>query len=220
MVPSNSGSRSPWLGWLTAVVFACAAAVLARLCFDLGRMHLVIALCVGAFYLGFLVLVGTNVTSLLRGRDVGAEATRFLHWSLALAVPIAFLAASMDCMGLGFVGCTTACDALMHFIAPATAACTLLYAATGARGWILAATALALSFFYPNCVCRNPVNLWWIRSLGRSPACYASGVAVFLVAGTTLVTRRRVRLAALLAWGVVATTLAFWVGHHYFDYPW
>ena len=82
------------------------------------------------------------------------------------------------------------------------------------------AVGVALGFFVPNCTCRNPVNAWWIASLGRSPACYVSGVGVFLIASTALVTRRRVVSAALLAWGVVAATLAFWVGHHYFNVPW
>jgi hypothetical protein len=208
------------LGCLAGVVFACAAVVLARLTFDLGRLHVAIALCVGAFYLGFLWVVGANVASMLRGEEAGAEPSKALRWSLALTVPIAFLAAAMDCMGLSFVGCTSACGVLMHFAAPATAACTLLFVATGARGWVLAASLLALGFFVPNCTCRNPVNRWWMDLLGRSPACYASGVAVFLIASTALVTRRRIVPAALLAWGVVATTLAFWIGHHYFHVPW
>jgi hypothetical protein len=211
---------TPVLGWLAGVALACAAIVLGRLVFDLGRLHVAIALCVGAFYLGFLWIVGANVADLLRGREASVEPGKALRWSLALAVPIAFLAAAMDCMGLTFVGCTAACGLLMHLVAPATAAGTLLFAATGARGWILAANLLALGFFVPNCTCRNPVNRWWMDLLGRSPACYASGVAVFLIASTALVSRRRVVPAALLAWGVVATTLAFWVGHHYFGVPW
>lgn len=210
----------PALGWLTGAVFVLAALVLGRLVLDLGRLHLAIALCVGLFYLGFLLVVGANVVSMLRREEPGAEPATALRWSLALAVPIAFLAASMDCMGLSFVGCTPACGLLMHAVAPATAACTLLFAASEARGWILAASLLALGFFVPNCTCRNPVNAWWIAMLGRSPACYASGVAVFLIAGTALVTRRRLLPAALLAWGVVAATLAFWIGHHYFHVPW
>jgi hypothetical protein len=212
--------RSSALGWLTGVVFACAALVLARLTFDLGRLHLAIALCVGLFYLGFLWVVGANVASLLRAQEAGAEPSNALRWSLALTVPLAFLAAAMDCMGLSFAGCTSACGLLMHFGAPATAAGTLLFAATGARGWILASNLLALGFFVPNCTCRNPVNRWWMDLFGRSPACYASGVAVFLIASTALATRRRLVPAALLAWGVVASTFAFWIGHHYFDWPW
>jgi hypothetical protein len=42
---------TPVLGWLAGVALACAAIVLGRLVFDLGRLHVAIALCVGAFYL-------------------------------------------------------------------------------------------------------------------------------------------------------------------------
>jgi hypothetical protein len=206
--------------WLTTLVFACATVVLGRLTFDLGRLHIALALSVGGFYLGFLWIVGTNVSALLRGGVAVEQPTRLLRWSLALAVPVAFLAAAMDCMGLSFSGCTPVCEFLMQAVAPATAACTLLFAATGARGWILAANLLALGFFVPNCTCSNPVNRWWIASLDRSPACYVSGVGVFLIASTALVARRRFVPAALLAWGVVTATLAFWIGHHYFHVPW
>jgi hypothetical protein len=169
---------------------------------------------------GFLWIVGANAVALLRGEESAATLPRSRLWLLALAVPVAFLAAAMDCMGLSFVGCTSACGFLMHYAAPATALCTLLFAATGARGWLFAANLLALAFFVPNCTCSNPVNRGWIESLGRSPACFASAVGVFLLASTTLVTGRKTLLATLLAWGVVATTLAFFVGHHYFHFPW
>jgi hypothetical protein len=89
-----------------------------------------------------------------------------------------------------------------------------------ARAWILAASAVSLALLYPNCICRNPANAWWIDQLGRSPACYASAFSVFLIASTALLTGRLAVPALLLAWGVVATTVAFWIGHHDFHVPW
>jgi len=211
---------SPALAWLTGLVFAIAAVVIGKLALDLGRLNAVIGICVWGFYLGFLCVVGANVAALVCRTEPCAEVARPARWALAAAVPISFLAAAMDCMGLEFVGCTSACGFLMHWAAPATALCTLLLAASGTRGWMLASNLLALAFFVPNCTCSNPVNRGWIELLGRSPACYASGVGVFLLASTTLVTGRRVLPALLLAWGVVVTTLAFWIGHHYFHVPW
>lgn len=207
-------------GWISGLGFALAATLLGRLTFDLGRLHVAIAVCVGGFYLGFLVVVGSNVLGLARETPPGPRLPSGRRWALVLAVPVALLASVLDCMGLEFDSCTTACGFLMHFAAPAVAVLFVLHAVTGARGWVLGATAVALGLMVPNCVCRNPVNRGWIDLLGRSPACFASSVAVVLLAGTTLVARRRVRLALALAWGVVAAELAFWIGHHYFHVPW
>ena len=208
------------LGGISGLGFGVAIVLLGRLTLDLGRLHAAIAICIGGFYLGFLLVVGSNVLELVRGEAPGPELRRGSRWSLAIAVPIALLGSVLDCMGLGFEGCTPTCAFLMHVVAPIVAAAFLLHAATGARVWVLLAVLAALALMVPNCVCRNPVNRGWIELLGQSPACYASSVAVILLAGTTLAARRRVRLALALAWGVVTAELAFWIGHHYFHVPW
>lgn len=208
------------LAWLSCAGFVLAAILLGRLTFDLSRLHVVLAVCVVSFYVGFLAVVGSNVVHLLRGASPGTEHTNAARWVFVLAIPVALLASVLDCMGLDFVGCTQACGLLMKMVAPGVSLLAVLYAITRARAWILGAAVLAFGLLYPNCVCRNPVNIWWIDLLGRSPACFASSFGVFLLASTALATGRLVAPSLLLIWGIVAAQLAFWIGHHYFHVPW
>ena len=207
-------------GWLALVELVLGAALLGRLVFDLGRLHVAIAVCVGAFYAGFLVVGATNVRVLVRGEPTERALGRSARLGLAIAVPIALLASTLDCMGLEFDGCTPMCGLLTRGVAPAVAVLVVIHALTAGPTWLLAAAACALALLVPNCVCRNPVNRWWIGILGRSPACYASAFAVILLATAALGGGRLVRPALLCVWGVVAAQLAFWIGHHYFHVPW
>ena len=210
----------PAFGWLALAELAVGAVLLGRLVFDLGRLNPAIAISVGVFYAGFLVVTSANVLALLRRSETGAPLGRPARMALALAVPVSLLGSTLDCMGLDFDGCTPACGFLTHAVAPAIAVLVVVFAWTEARAFALLAALGALALVYPNCQCRNPVNRFWIGLLGRSPACYASAFAVFLVATTALLGRRLSRPAVLLAWGVVLAQLAFWIGHHYFHVPW
>jgi hypothetical protein len=207
-------------GGLALVELVLGAALLGRLVYDLGKLHAAIAVCVGGFYLGFLVVGTANVLALLRGSEVPPIPGRSARYALALAVPVSLLGSTLDCMGLDFGGCTEVCGFLTGVVAPVVALLAILHGVTGARPFAFLAALCALGLLYPNCVCRNPVNRWWISLLGQSPACYASAFAVILLASTALVGRQLVRPALFLAWGVVAAQLAFWIGHHYFHVPW
>ncbi len=207
-------------GWFSAAGLLLAAIILGRLVFDLYRVHAAIGVCVFAFFVGFLTVVTPNVVRLVRGTPAGDPMSIVPRLALALAVPVALLASVLDCMGLDFIGCTPTCEALMRGVAPAVSLLILLYAVTGWNAWIACAGLLALTLLIPNCVCRNPVNRGWIALLGQSPACYATGFAVFLLASTALVTRRSVGVSLVLAWGIVGAGLLFWYGHHYHHIPW
>jgi hypothetical protein len=207
-------------GWFALVGLALASVVLGRLVYDFFRVHAAIGVAVALFFAGFLAVVGPNVMSLVRGAPPADPVRAWQRIALALAVPVALLAAVLDCMGLDFIGCTRMCEALMRGVAPAVSLLILLYALTGWSVWIACAGAVALTLLVPNCVCRNPINRGWIAMLGQSPACYASGFAVFLLSSTALATRRRVAWALALAWGIVVVGLLFWYGHHYHRIPW
>lgn len=204
----------------SAFGFALAILLVGRLVIDLARLHIALAVCMQAFYGCFLAVVGINVFHLIRGAAPGPELTPLRRWALAFAVPVALLASVFDCMGLDFVGCTPTCGFLMHVVAPVVSGLVLLYALTGMPIAIAAASLCALGLAFPNCVCRNPVNRWWLQNLEQSPACYASSLGVFLIASTTLVTRRRVGIALATAWAAITAQLGFWIGHHYFHVPW
>ena len=207
-------------GWIALLELVLGAVLLGRLVFDLGKLHVAIAACVGAFYAGFLVVGAANVRVLVRGVPPAPAIGRAARLGLAIAVPVALLASTLDCMGLDFDGCTSSCGFLTRAVAPAVAVLVVIHALTAGPGWLLAAAAGALALLVPNCVCRNPVNRFWIGILGRSPACYASAFAVILLATTALGGRRLVRPALVCIWGVVVAQLAFWIGHHYFHVPW
>lgn len=207
-------------GWISAAGFLLAAMLLGKLAFDLGRLHAAIAAAVGGFYLGFLAIAGRNVLDLARGIPAGALLHARARWSLAVVVPLALLGSVLDCMGLGFESCAAMCGFLMRVAGPATSVLFLVHAVSGVRSALLAAGAISLSLLVPNRVCRNPVNRGWMELLGQSPACYASSFAVILLAGAALMSRRRIVSALLLAWGVVAAEIAFWIGHHDFRVPW
>jgi hypothetical protein len=209
-----------WTGRGLLLGWGLGAVLLGRLAFDLGRLHPVMALAVGGFYLGFLVVVGLNARSLARGEASAQRPTRGRRVALGLAVPLALLASGLDCMGLELSGCTTTCGVLMRGVGPAIALLVGLHAVTGVRAWLPVSLLGSFALLVPNCVCRNPVNRWWIDLLGQSPACFAASFGVLLLAIAALASGRRVLPSLLLAWGVVTAQLAFWIGHHYYQFPW
>src|SRR5262245_21211122 len=125
------------LGAISGLLFAVAIVLLGRLTLDLGRLHFALAMCIGGFYLRFLLVVGSNVLALARGKPPGPELRSGSRWGLAIAVPIGLLGSVLDCMGLGFEGCTPTCAFLMHVVAPVVAGTFVLHALTGARVWVL-----------------------------------------------------------------------------------
>lgn len=209
-----------WIGRGLLVGWGLGAVLLGRLTFDLGRLHPVMAIAVGGFYLGWLVVLGANARSLARGQAPARRPGRSTRMALGLAVPLALLAAGLDCMGLELAGCTTTCGVLMRGVGPLLALLVGLHALTGVRVWLSAGLVGSFALLVPNCVCGNPVNRWWIDQIGRSPACFAASFAVLLLAVSALASGRRVALALGLAWGVVVAQIAFWVGHHYYHFPW
>ena len=183
------------LGWLALVELALGAGLLGRLVFDLGRLNAAIAICVGVFYAGFLVVTAANVQALVRGSASEPAPGKSVRFALALAVPVSLLGSTLDCMGLDFDGCTQVCGFLTRAVAPAVAVLAILFAWTESRALGFLAALGALALLYPNCVCRNPVNRWWIDALGRSPACYASAFAVLLIVATARTTSDATRSA-------------------------
>ena len=208
------------MGKLLLVGTLAAAVLLGRLTFDLARLDPLMAVAISVFYLGFLTVAGTNARHALRGSSPPRELGRRGRLALALAIPVAYLASVLDCMGLSFHGCTTTCSVLMRGVAPAVGTLVLVHAVKGRPGFLVAAFVLSFGLLVPNCVCYNPVNRYWIDLWGQSPACFGGSFGVTVLAVSALHTERWIVPSLVLAWGAVLAMLAFWVGHHYFDYPW
>jgi hypothetical protein len=215
---TSPGSRA--LALLVAAAFVPAALVFGRMAYDLARLGPALALVIGPFYAAFLVLAGANTLALLRGSVEAPPLGGGVRLGLALAIPAALVASMLDCMGLAFDGCTTWCTLQMRGVAPVLGVLALVHGLAGGRGLLVALLAGSLLLLVPNCVCRNPVNRWWIDLLGQSPACFGGSFALVQVALGALLVRRRAPAALALAWGGVAAMLGFWVGHHYFRWPW
>ena len=197
-----------------------AAILLGRLTWDLGSLGVLLAIPIWIFYLGFLALASAHAILTARGAVREEPRGAGVRYGLALVVPVAFLASILDCMGLEFTGCTASCTFLMQIWAPLIGLGALSFAVTGVTGLLTALSAAALLFVIPNCVCYNPINGPWIDLLGKSPACYAGSFGVTLVALGALRTGRLALPSLLLTWLATLAMLAFFVGHHFYDYPW
>jgi hypothetical protein len=148
------------------------------------------------------------------------EPHRAVRAGLAALVPLAFVAASLGCMGLTVDGCSPFCTFVKLVWIPLVA---ILAAATAVtrRWWLLAAlSAAAIVPLWPHCICYNAANGWWIDRLGASPTCYTWGTMVTVVAVSALGTGARPVASLLLSGAIVGGALTFFVGHHYFHFPW
>jgi hypothetical protein len=135
-------------------------------------------------------------------------------------VPLAFLASSLGCTGLAAAGCTPFCTFVKLVWIPLLACACLAFALTGRHGALVTVAAMSLVPLVPHCLCYNAANGWWIDSIGASPVCYAWGTTVSVIAVSSLGTGSR-RFASLAVCGaVVGGALTFFVGHHYFHFPW
>jgi hypothetical protein len=194
--------------------------MLGRLAYDLGRRSAGFGLVVWVFWAVFLVLALAQLRAAWSAAADRSPLTRGQRMGLVLAVPFGLLGSIVDCMGLSFHGCSVPCAFLSRAVAPAVALLVAAYGLTDGSVWRSAALGLAFVLLVPNCRCRNPVNAFWIDLLGLSPACFVSGFSVTLVALSALATRRHAGAALALAWSTIAVLLVFFVGHHYYDWPW
>lgn len=155
------------------------------------------------------------------------------------AIPIAFLASSLDCTGLSAQGCSPFCTFIKLGWITLMAIVCLAYlfalrrqravpsgnseAAKGVNIGALLLLVLTLMTFVPlapHCVCVNAGNGWWIRTLGASPTCYSWGFGVGLVSISSLNARARTRISLLLCLAIIGGALGFFITHHYFHFPW
>ena len=220
MKPEAPARDSALHGWLLVIGLVPAAVLVGRLVYDLGGLGVLYAIPLWGFYLGFLAVGTMHAVSAVRGNRSEAGLGKGQRAALALAVPVGLAASTMDCMGLEFEGCTTACNLLVQVASPVLAGIVLLHLATGRSGLLTAASAFLLVFLVPNCICYNPINGPWIDLMGRSPACFAGSFAVSLLALGALRTGRMTGVSIAIAWLTNATMLTFFVGHHYYGVPW
>ena len=138
---------------------------------------------------------------------------------LVAAIPLGFLASSLDCTGLSAQGCSPFCTFVKLVWIPLIAVVCVVYLLARKEAWLTAIAVMSFVPLVPHFVCYNLGNAWWIDRIGASPLCYGWGFLVSIIAVGAL--RKAARLASLLVcFTVIAGSAGFFVSHHYFQFPW
>jgi hypothetical protein len=169
---------------------------------------------------GSIGVLAYNVFS-AKTEDIGPGRTqRIPRGALLVLVPAGFFASSLGCTGLEPFGCSPFCTFVKLVWVPALGIGALLYYLHASRPILLALTAMCFVPLYPHCVCRNVANAWWIDRFGASVECYVWGFTAALIVLTSLRKRRGAWPSLAVSGLIVSGALAFFVGHHYFKFPW
>lgn len=149
-----------------------------------------------------------------------ASASRLATALLLLSVPLGFLASSLDCTGLSLQGCTPFCTFIKLVWIPAMAVACVIYWRWHAPLILSLILLMSLVPLVPHCSCFNVGNGWWIERVGASPTCYAWGFMTGLIGLGGLRAGQHPWLSLLVNAAIIGGATAFFVGHHYFHFPW
>ncbi|HYL97325.1 MAG TPA: hypothetical protein VEZ90_00095 [Blastocatellia bacterium] len=153
-------------------------------------------------------------------KGVDAELRPVYRAALLLIVPAGFFAASLGCTGLAPFGCTPFCTFIKLVWVPAVGIAALVYSFRPSPRILLLITAMCFVPLYPHCVCSNAANEWWIERFGTSGECYVWGFTCGLIVLTAVRKQCAVRASLSVSGMIVTGSMAFFVGHHYFKFPW
>jgi hypothetical protein len=206
--------------WLLSIGWLVTAILLIRFAIDFSKeMQWWLALPFIALAGAAVWLAGTNAfSSYFFDRDTSRH-TR-LHLMLLAAIPLGFLASSLDCMGLSPWGCSPFCTFVKLVWIPLLALACFAYFFSGRSGLLSAILMMTLVPLVPHCVCYNVGNAWWIDRIGTSPLCYGWGFAVSMIALGGLRSAVNLRSSLFVCFIIIAGATTFSVSHHYFHFPW
>lgn len=209
--------------WLLRAGLVMSAVLLIRFAIDFFEgMKWWLAAPFGALVIVALGVAAVNVFRATKADSVHADLrSRDPKRALLLAaIPLGFLASSLDCTGLSPQGCSPFCTfvklALIPLIGVFCATCFL----TGKQGWLTAIGAMSFVALAPHCVCYNVGNAWWIDRIGTSPLCYGWGFVVSVIGLAALRRSSHLWLSIAVCFAILAGACAFFVSHHYFQVPW
>lgn len=199
---------------------AVVALLLLRFAFDFtAGMPLLLSVPFWGLVVTSVGVAAVNLVS-ARLRNGEAQMSAATRAALLFAIPAGFLASSFDCTGLAASGCSPLCTFVKLGWIPLLAACCAALFFTGKRWLQTVITVAAFLPLAPHCVCYNVGNAWWIDRLGASPTCYAWGGAASLVALTALRAGGRVWPSLIVCAAIIGGSTAFFISHHYFQFPW
>ena len=166
-------------------------------------------------------LVVTVTTAFGAGPAAAAGGQRVLERTMLLAaIPLGFLASSLDCTGLSAQGCSPFCTFVKLVLVPLAAVFCVAYLITRRAAWLTAIIVMSFVPLAPHCVCYNLGNAWWIDRIGASPLCYVWGFVVSIIAVGALRSGTHFRQALTVCLAIIAGASGFFVSHHYFHFPW
>ncbi|HJQ67890.1 MAG TPA: hypothetical protein VKA70_02895 [Blastocatellia bacterium] len=203
-----------WLGLLIAAV------LLIRFALDFSsEMSPLLAVPFWALVFAALSVAAINLF-LSKDRKPGDERAGRGRAIILLAIPLGFLASTLDCMGLTLEGCTSYCTFVKLVWIPIIVVVCAAYLITR-KAWLITAVAImSFATLAPHCVCYNAGNGWWIDRLGASPVCYGWGFAVSMISLGALRPGALFRPAIAVSYAIIAGAIGFFITHHYFHFPW
>jgi hypothetical protein len=206
--------------WLLRSGLAISAVLLIRFAIDFSarmRWWLAAPFCLlvaAALLVGFTNVFGTKGAQSARGRLALAQTI------LLAAIPLGFIASSLDCTGLNVEGCSPFCTFIKVVWTPLLAVVCLSYFFMR-KGWSLT-VILAISFvpLVPHCICYNVGNQWWIQRIGVSPLCYGWGFFISIIAVAALRSGVHLWLSLAVCIAIISGATGFFISHHYYHFPW
>jgi hypothetical protein len=215
--PTTSRIQKPVLitAWLLC------ALLLSRFALDFSAEEPLLAVPFWGLALSALAVMGMNI--LPHPVPWHARATRHHHSLRALLlafIPVGFLASTLDCTGLSVRGCSPFCTFIKLIWIPLIAIGCLVHYLTRDRHGPTVLLLMSFVPLVPHCICYNVANAWWIGHIGVSPECYVWGFVVSALALASLYSARRYLVTVAICAAIIAGSFSFFVGHHYFRFPW
>ena len=169
-----------------------------------------------------LAVMGVNALSRPKRQTANRDTNydRRIKAALLLFIPIGFIASSLDCTGLSLRGCSPFCTFIKLIWIPVIAVACIAYYVSADRRGPAALLLMSLVPLFPHCICYNVANAWWIDHIGASPECYVWGFVVCSLALGAVQAGKRYLVTAALSLVIIAGSLCFFIGHHYFKFPW
>jgi hypothetical protein len=214
-VGSNSFQR-----WLLRAGLIISAVLLIRFAMDFeSRMSWLLA---APFWLLVIAALSSGAVNIFgtRSADIAAGSDSKSRMLLLAAIPLGFFASSLDCTGLSLQGCSPYCTFIKLVWIPLIAVVCLAYYFTRKRRWLTVIVVMSFVALVPHCVCYNVGNAWWIDRIGASPLCYGWGFVVSMIAVGALRRGTNYWRSLAVSFTIICGATAFFVSHHYFQFPW
>ena len=172
-----------------------------------------------ALLLAALAIAAINLFVSKSGNRIDEPAGRE-QAALLAAIPLGFLASTLDCMGLTLEGCTSYCTFVKLIWLPLMSLVCVAYLIGRKASLILAIALMSFVPLLPHCICYNPGNGWWIDRLGSSPVCYSWGFVVSMISIGALRPGALFWPSLIVVYAIIAGAIGFFITHHYLHFPW